>query len=87
MNIELLKLETLKDAPIPQEGKYPSGTVLATGHMWDYSRPDVGEVFFIYSDKKTPFFKTSLVEEILEDTKEHIKFRTLNSVYKIIIKQ
>lgn len=83
--IELLKEETRADAHIPQEGKYPSGTTLATGFM----KPDsvvVGKPFNVWQNEFYPSFHTSTVEQILSITDDLIRIKTRNSIYSIIIK-
>lgn len=84
-NIELYKEETLKDAQYPQEKKYPSGTVLAIGHMWDWTTPKVGEAFYVMYSKLIPKFRTSKVIKIISKTKKKIVIKTLNSIYIIKI--
>lgn len=83
INIELYKLETLEDAEYPQEEKYPSGTVLKTGLMWEHTKPKIGDNFYIYQYKLYCNFRTSIITEIIEETKEYIIFKTLNSKYKV----
>lgn len=84
---ELLKLETRSDAEVPQEEKYPSGTVIATGFaLGDETNPYVKKGFPVYIVKKNSFrgFKTSNVTEIEEETPNFIQFKTRNSRYKLI---
>lgn len=83
INIDLYKLETLEDAKYPQEEKYPSGTVIKTGYMWEHTKPKVGEEFYIFQSKTYYNFRTSQITEIIEETKEYIIFKTLNSKYKV----
>lgn len=83
VNIELYKIETLENAEYPQEEKYPSGTVLKTGFMWEHTKPKVGEDFYIYQSKLYSNFRTSIITEIIEETNEYIIFKTLNSKYKV----
>ena len=84
-NIKLFKVNTRDDAEVPQEGKYPSNTVLKIGKMLNISKPKVGVGFVILSPQNYPIFHTSKVVEILEETDKNIKFKTLNSVYDILI--
>ena len=85
-NIELIKLSTRVDAEYPQEDRYPSGTTVAIGYMFKHSEIKVGEPFYVMGDKLHAIFRTSIVTRILEETKDNIKFETLNSIYNILIK-
>lgn len=53
------------------------------GFMWEHTLPKEGSPFYLYNDKKTPFFRTSIVTEIMESDDQHIVFKTLNSIYEI----
>lgn len=86
LNIDLFKEETREDAEYPQEQKYPSGTIVSTGLMWGHSLPKVDECFYVHYSKLAYYFRTSIVKEILETTPDYIRFKTLNSVYRINIK-
>lgn len=86
INIELYKEQTREDAEYPQEDKYNSNTILKTGLMWEHTKPKVGERFHVHQSKLWFNFVTSDVEEILEETKHAIKFKTLNSVYIILFR-
>lgn len=87
LNIELLKLETLTTAEHPQEDKYPSGEVVSIGLMFEHTKPKVGEAFYVMRSKLNPIFRTSAVKEIEELVNGDILLITLNSKYKIIIKE
>jgi len=72
--IKLIKLKSLLDTPHPnniEEGYKKIG--------YTNSIPKVGEVFYINTDKG--YFRTSTVVEVINET----TFRTLNSIYQIII--
>lgn len=84
-NITLRKLNTLPEAPYPQQDKYPDGSE-RTGLMWEHTLPKVGEAFYVMASKMWPTFHTSFIEEILSETSEKITFRTLNSTYELEIK-
>lgn len=83
VNITLTKLETLKDAEHPQEEKYPSGSTVRTGLMWEFSLPKIGESFEVKESKMWSSFHTSRIIDI-----EHIDDKTMilttkNSKYKL----
>lgn len=84
-NIRLYKVETLEDAEYPQEEKYPSGTVLKIGLMWEHTLPKIGEVFEVFAGKLYPTFHTSTVVDIsmLDLVDGVIAFKTLNSKYEV----
>ena len=82
--INLIKLETLSDAENPQEDKYPSGKTVATGLMWDFSKPRIDEPFFVLKSKLNPSFKTSIVKSI-DKVEDGYIITTINSKYKIQI--
>lgn len=86
MIIYLKKIETRDDAIHDQEDKYPSGEIIAVGHMFHWSLPKVGESFYVMIDKLTPLFRTSVVVEIINYDNGNIEFKTLNSIYQILIK-
>lgn len=83
---DLIKEETLEDALVPQEGKYPSGSVVDSGYLWDFNIPEIGKAFYVHQSKTSVRFRTSPVNKILEETKEHIRFETWNSIYTIKFK-
>lgn len=78
----LYKVKTLEDAEYPQEEKYPSGTIIREG--WMYEEPLVGSFFILYGNKIRSSLRTSPVKEVLESSKDHIRFKTLNSEYILI---
>lgn len=81
-SICLTKVASLVDY-VPQEfQRYPNGFEIL-GFMWEHTLPKEGSPFYLYSDKKTPFFRTSVVTEIMESNNQHIVFKTLNSIYEI----
>jgi len=82
VNIELQKLETLPDAQIPQERKFPSLDTVRMGLMWEHTLPQVGQRFMVMSGKTWPTFVTSKVVDI-EDVEEGKIITTLNSKYKL----
>ena len=86
IKIALFKESTREDAKHPQEDEYPSGSVLSEGYMWDYTQPKLGNKFYVMESKLYPNFRTSSIQEILETTDEYIRFRTKNSVYKVLFK-
>lgn len=83
VKIRLIKETTLPDAVVPQEEKYPSGSVVSQGYMWEHTRPTLDTKFYVMATKIYPLFVTSRVNKILESTDEYIRFKTLNSIYKI----
>lgn len=83
-NINLIKLETLTTAEYPQEDKYPSGNIIARGLMFDWSKPEIGECFYVSVINGGPIFRTSLVQSIEEIVDGYI-ITTINSKYKIEI--
>lgn len=83
IQIRLIKEQTLPDAKIPQEDRYPSGSVVSQGYMWEYTRPQLDTKFYVMESKLYPVFKTTRVVKILESTDEFIRFKTINSIYKI----
>jgi hypothetical protein len=82
--IKLIKLETLDTAIFPQENIYPSGNIIEKGLMFDWSKPEINECFYVYYSKLIPSFKTSLVQNIKE-IKDGYIITTINSKYKIEI--
>lgn len=86
INIELHKISTRPDAQYPQEERFPSNTCIAVGLMWEWTLPKVGSSFLVMYNKLNHNLSTSIVEEILEETTTNIKFKTINSIYNIIIK-
>ena len=83
IQIRLVKEKTLADAIIPQEEEYPSGSVVSQGYMWQHTQPQLDSKFYVMESKLYPVFKTSRIIKILESTDEYIRFKTLNSIYKI----
>ena len=81
-NIYLTKISSLADYIFDEFQKYPIGFEV-TGYMWEHTLPEEGSAFYVYNDKKTAYFRTSVVTELLEEGSEHILFKTLNSIYKI----
>lgn len=84
MKVELFKEETRSDAEYPQEQKYPSGAIIATGYLLDDELPKVESMFFM-ERVNGRWFRTSTVKEILEETKEYIRFKTRNSIYRLTL--
>lgn len=84
-NIQLFKVETREDAEVDQELKYPSGTIIKEGLMWEHTLPKVGDQFYVYVGKLYPSFHTSTVVEInsVDMNKGVVAFKTKNSKYEI----
>lgn len=88
VNIKLTKLKTLEDAKYPQEEKYPSdGSTVREGLMWEFSLPKHGQSFNVMQSKMYPSFRTSIVFEIEEIDKNIMILTTMNSKYKLEIKE
>lgn len=85
MNVKLLKEQTRIDAEYPQEQRYSSGSIVCEGLMWEYTLPELGSRFYVMGSKLCPIFKTSSIEKILEITDKFIRFKTKNSVYKLVL--
>lgn len=85
--IQLYKLETKTDAEVPQEEKYPSGTVIKGGYMWEHTLPVVGKQFYVMAGKVLPSLHTSdvlVVEKVKSIGRDHsILIETRNSKYEI----
>lgn len=80
---DLVKEETLSDALIPQEERYPSGNILDSGFLWDFNIPEIGKHFYVHHSKTHTQFRTSPINKILEETDEYIRFETWNSIYRL----
>lgn len=82
--VQLYKLETKANAEFPQEWKYPSNTVIAEGFMYDHTIPVEGKQFYLYKNKLSPFFQTSIVEKVIKNEKGYY-IETINSKYQILV--
>ena len=81
--VKLIKLETLSDAPYPQEEKYPSFTTVKEGYIPEDYVPVLGDVYYIFSQHSFPIFHTSTIKAIV-DVQPNVKvITTLNSRYRI----
>jgi len=85
MKIRLIKQETLKSAPYPQEDKYPSKTTVREGYMFAHTKPRVGYPFVVYASKLAPIFHTSNVQKIEHLDALTMTLTTTNSVYQLQI--
>lgn len=85
MRIKLIKQKTLKNAPYPQEDKYPSKTTVREGYMFTHTQPRVGYPFVVYASKLIPTFHTSTVQKIEHLDALTMTLTTTNSVYQLQI--
>lgn len=85
MKIKLIKQETLKSAPYPQEEKYPSKRIVKEGYMFAHTKPRIGKPFAVYTTKLTPTFITSAVQKIEHLDALTMTLTTTNSVYQLQI--
>ena len=81
--VKLYKEETLESAENPQEEKYPSGSYIREGFTDSKKPVEVGIPVFIISQKIGKILRTSKVTEILSKTESEIRFKTINSLYRL----
>jgi len=87
VNITLTKLKTLKDAPYPQEDKYPSQSTVIKGLMFEHTIPEIGRSFSVHISKLAFIFHTSIITRIKKVSDNEMILTTLNSKYKLEINE
>ena len=87
VNITLTKLKTLKDAPYPQEKRFPSGSTVINGIMFEHTTPEIGKGFNVHTSKLFSHFHTSVVTGIEKINENELILTTLNSQYKLKINE
>lgn len=83
MKVKLTKIETLEEAELPQEDKYPSKTTVREGYIKAEHMPQIGKAVYISNEHNIPIFHTSTVRDVEELDNHTMILTTLNSKYRL----